>query len=79
MPVEKLSKQLPEIRTKEPDTKVIKLTAEARAGLKRIGPSDKRLQIILNSAKLTHTAKDHEQRWMAAFILEAQGYNLERE
>lgn len=58
-------------------TKVIKLFPAAKTALKFAGPSDKRLEEILQRDGEHATPTRTESRWMAGHILEMNGYKLE--
>lgn len=77
MPNLHLNNGIPNPRPKQPLSRGIKLSKEAKSALKRIGPSDSRLESILNGISIGTMATTTEVRWMAAFILENNGYTLE--
>jgi hypothetical protein len=54
----------------------INLTEEATRAWKKKGPSDKRLQEMLNGFCSRANATSTETRWLAAYVLEMAGHNL---
>jgi hypothetical protein len=54
----------------------IKLTDEARAALKRSGPSNNRLKKILLSNEEKDMPTSEEARWLAGAVLFKQGFNF---
>lgn len=60
-----------------PRDKVIKLSKDAAKALKLKGPSDENLHAFLNAAEVEDNINPYHIRWMAAHILEMNGYKLE--